>query len=40
MVAFLMKVAKPEPRRFEQRGSFSAYQPQYKFSLECFDPDD
>ena len=36
----LMKVAKPEPRCFEQRGSFPPSKPQYKLSLECFEPDE
>jgi hypothetical protein len=35
----LMKVAKPEPRCFERRGSLPPSQPQYKFSLECFGAD-
>ena len=36
----LMKVAEPEPRRLERRGSSPPSKPQYKFSLECFDADD
>jgi hypothetical protein len=36
MVAFLMKVAEPEPRCFEQRGSLPPSKPQYNFSLKCF----
>ena len=36
----LMKVAEPGPRWFEQRGSLPPSKPQYKFSPECFDPDD
>jgi hypothetical protein len=36
----LMKVAEPEPRCFEQRGSLPPSKPQYKFSLECFGDDD
>jgi hypothetical protein len=36
----LMKVAKPEPRCFERRGSLPPSKPQYKLSPECFKPDD
>jgi hypothetical protein len=36
----LMKVAEPEPRCFERRGSLPPSKPQYKLSLECFEPDD
>lgn len=36
----LTKVAKPEPRCLERRGSIPPSQPQYRFSLECFDADD
>jgi hypothetical protein len=36
----LMKVAEPEPRCFEQRGSLPPSKPQYKFSRECFGEDD
>jgi hypothetical protein len=36
----LMKVAEPEPRCFEQRGSLPPSKPQYKLSLECLEPDD
>jgi hypothetical protein len=31
----LMKVAEPEPRCFEQRGSLPPSKPQYKFSRKC-----
>jgi len=40
MVAFWMKVAEPEPRCFEQRGSLPPPKPQYNFSLKCFSSDD
>ena len=36
----LMKVAEPEPRCFERRGSLPPSKPQYKLSLECFETDD
>jgi hypothetical protein len=36
----LMKVAEPEPRCFDQRGSSPPSQPQYKLSRECFGDDD
>jgi hypothetical protein len=36
----LMKVAEPEPRCFEQRGSLPPSKSQYKFSRECFGDDD
>ena len=36
----LMKVAEPEPRCFEQRGSLPPSKPQYKFSRGCFGDDD
>jgi hypothetical protein len=32
----LMKVAKPEPRCFQQRGSLPPLPRQYNFLLECF----
>ena len=35
----LMKVAEPEPRCFEQRGSLPPSKPQYNFLLKCFDAD-
>jgi hypothetical protein len=38
--SLLMKVAKPEPRCFEQRGSLPPSKPQYNFSLKCFGSDD
>jgi hypothetical protein len=38
--SLLMKVAEPEPRCFERRGSLPPSKPQYKLSLECFEPDD
>jgi len=36
----LMKVAEPEPRCFDQRGSPPPSKPQYKLSWECFGDDD
>jgi hypothetical protein len=36
----LMKVAEPEPRCREQRGSLPPSKPQYKFLRECFRADD
>jgi len=36
----LMKVAEPEPRCFEQRGSLPSSKAQYKFSRECSGDDD
>lgn len=36
----LMKVAEPEPRCFERRGSLPPSKPQYKFLLECSADDD
>jgi len=36
----LMKVAEPEPRCFQRRGSLPPSKPQYKFLPECFDADD
>jgi hypothetical protein len=36
----LMKVAKPEPRCFQRRGSLPPSKPQYNFSLKCFGADD
>ena len=36
----LMKVAEPEPRCFEQRGSLPPSTSQYKLSRECFSDDD
>jgi hypothetical protein len=36
----LMKVAKPEPRCFERRGSLPPSKPRYKLSLKCFEPDE
>jgi hypothetical protein len=36
----LMKVAQPEPRCFERRGSLPPSKSPYNFSLECFDADD
>ena len=36
----LMKVAEPEPRCFQRRGSLPPPKPQYKFSLECSGADD
>jgi hypothetical protein len=36
----LMKVAEPEPRCLEQRGSLPPSKPQYKLSRECFGDDD
>jgi hypothetical protein len=35
----LMKVAKPEPRCFERRGSLPPSKPQYKLLLECLERD-
>jgi hypothetical protein len=35
----LMKVAEPEPRCFERRGSLPPPTPQYKLLLECFESD-
>ena len=32
----LTKVAEPEPRCFERRGSFPPSKPQYNLSVECF----
>ena len=36
----LRKVAKPEPRCFQRRGSLPPSKPQYKFSRKCFGADD
>jgi len=36
----LRKVAKPEPRCFQRRGSSPPPKPQYNFSLKCFTADD
>jgi hypothetical protein len=36
----LMKVAEPEPRCFQRRGSLPPFQPPYNSSLESFDADD
>ena len=36
----LMKVAEPEPRCFERRGSLPPSKPQYKLFLKCFEADD
>jgi hypothetical protein len=36
----LMKVAQPEPRCFERRGSLPPSKSPYNFSLECFGADD
>jgi hypothetical protein len=36
----LMKVATPEPRWFEQRGSLPPQKPQYNLPLKCFEVDD